>query len=90
MANLPADFTASTRQLMGNERFERYLQSFEEPAPVSIRLNPKKSLEVRGESLEVVDAVKKSGNFTISPTKVQKKIVTLQRNRNLLRLTDKK
>ena len=27
---------------MGDERFERYLQSFEEDAPVSIRLNPKK------------------------------------------------
>ena len=39
---------------MGDERFERYLQSFEEPAPVSIRLNPRKS-EVRGERLEVKD-----------------------------------
>ena len=27
---------------MGEERFERYLLSFEKPAPVSIRLNPKK------------------------------------------------
>ena len=42
MAQLPAEFTEYTRQLMGEERFERYLQSFEEPAPVSIRLNPKK------------------------------------------------
>ena len=45
MAQLPAEFTRYTRQLMGEERFERYLQSFEEPAPVSIRLNPKKMEE---------------------------------------------
>ena len=42
MAELPELFTEYTRQLMGEERFERYLQSFEEDAPVSIRLNPKK------------------------------------------------
>ena len=40
MTELPADFTTYTRQLMGDERFERYLHSFEEEAPVSIRLNP--------------------------------------------------
>lgn len=45
MAQLPAEFTEYTRQLMGEERFERYLLSFEEPAPVSIRLNPKKMEE---------------------------------------------
>ena len=35
---------------MGDARFERYLKSFEEPVPVSIRLNPKKAagLEVIG------------------------------------------
>ena len=42
MAQLPAEFTEYTRQLMGEERFERYLLSFEKPAPVSIRMNPKK------------------------------------------------
>ena len=42
MTKLPIEFTEYTRQLMGDERFERYLQSFEEEAPVSIRLNPKK------------------------------------------------
>ena len=42
MAELPVLFTDYTRQLMGEERFERYLQSFEEEPPVSIRLNPKK------------------------------------------------
>ena len=63
---------------MGDERFERYLQSFEEPAPVSIRLNPKKRLEVRGKRLEVVDGeqvpwcrdgyyLKERPNFTFDP-----------------------
>ena len=42
MTQLPAVFTENTRQLMGDERFERYMRSFEEPVPVSIRLNPKK------------------------------------------------
>ena len=53
MAQLPLQFTEYTRQLMGAERFERYLKSFEEPAPVSIRLNPRKGLEARGERFEV-------------------------------------
>ena len=63
---------------MGDERFERYLQSFEEPAPVSIRLNPKKRLEVRDKRLEVVDGeqvpwcqngyyLKQRPNFTFDP-----------------------
>ena len=42
MAQLPAAFTEKTRLLMGEERFERYLQSFEEEPPVSIRMNPEK------------------------------------------------
>ena len=50
MAELPQIFTEYTRQLMGAEHFERYLQSFEEEPPVSIRLNPKKT-----EGLSVVD-----------------------------------
>ncbi|MBR5036275.1 MAG: hypothetical protein IKX69_03715 [Prevotella sp.] len=40
---LPAEFINRTRQLLGSERFERYLQAFEEEAPVSIRLNPAKT-----------------------------------------------
>ena len=42
MTQLPEQFTSYTRRLMGEERFERYLQSFSEEAPVSIRLNPHK------------------------------------------------
>ena len=40
---LPAEFIARTRMLLGSERFERYMQAFEEEAPVSIRLNPAKT-----------------------------------------------
>jgi len=39
---LPDEFIRRTEALMGSERFERYLQSFEEEVPVSIRLNPLK------------------------------------------------
>ena len=46
---LPADFLRTTEALMGSERFERYLHSFEEPSPVSIRLNPRKRVTVGGE-----------------------------------------
>ena len=53
MTQLPTVFMERTRQLMGEERFERYLSSFEEDTPVSIRLNPLKMLEVRGKRLEV-------------------------------------
>ena len=78
MAELPVLFTEYTRQLMGEERFERYLQSFEEDAPVSIRLNPRKSLEVRDERLEIRDGepvpwcrngyyLKQRPNFTFDP-----------------------
>ena len=42
MANLPEDFIRETKQLMGQERFSRYMEAFDEEAPVSIRLNPKK------------------------------------------------
>ncbi len=78
MAQLPLQFTEYTRQLMGAERFERYLKSFEEPAPVSIRLNPKKMSEGRGQRLEVIDGepvawcregyyLKQRPNFTMDP-----------------------
>lgn len=45
MTQLPVAFTEKTRQLMGEERFERYLQSFEEEPPVSIRVNTLKMAE---------------------------------------------
>ena len=78
MAQLPLQFTEYTHQLMGAERFERYLKSFEEPVPVSIRLNPKKMSEGRGQRLEVIDGepvawcregyyLKQRPNFTMDP-----------------------
>ncbi|MBR1449320.1 MAG: hypothetical protein IJ588_11330 [Prevotella sp.] len=40
---LPDEFIRRTRALMGDERFEQYLRSFDEEPPVSIRLNPLKT-----------------------------------------------
>ena len=75
MAQLPLQFTEYTRQLMGAERFERYLKSFEEPAPVSLRLNPKKMADGRWkmEDAEQVSwcrngyYLKQRPNFTYDP-----------------------
>ena len=39
---LPEDFIRNTREVMGDERFNRYLKAFDEEPPVSIRLNPLK------------------------------------------------
>ena len=41
---LPEEFVRETRRVMGDERFEHYLHSFEEETPVSIRLNPRKAV----------------------------------------------
>ena len=49
---LPQPFVEYTRQLFGDERFEQYLQAFDELPPVSIRLNPLKAeglMPVEGE-----------------------------------------
>ena len=75
MTQLPAIFTEKTRQLMGAERFERYLQSFEEDTPVSIRLNPLKMADGRWkmEDAETVPwcrdgyYLKQRPNFTFDP-----------------------
>ena len=47
---LPEDFVRGTRLLMGEERFSRFMEAFNEDAPVSIRLNP---LKIRNEKLEI-------------------------------------
>ena len=47
---LPEEFVAYTRQIMGEERFQQYLKSFDEEVPVSIRLNP---MKLKGERWEV-------------------------------------
>ena len=72
MTELPAEFTTYTRQLMGDERFERYLHSFEEEAPVSIRLNPRKPA---GQPIDAEEVpwcrhayyLKSRPNFTMDP-----------------------
>ena len=38
MAKLPEEFVLETRRLMGEERFNRYLEAFNEEAPTSIRV----------------------------------------------------
>ena len=80
MVQLPTAFTEKTRQLMGEERFERYLQSFEEDTPVSIRLNPMKTSPnpSKGRGVQVLDGervpwcrngfyLKQRPNFTMDP-----------------------
>ena len=75
MTQLPAAFTEKTRQLMGEERFERYLQSFEEEPPVSIRVNPRKMAEGRWQIAEGTPVpwcrngyyLQKRPNFTMDP-----------------------
>jgi len=39
---LPEDFIRETRQLMGEVRFNRFMEAFNEEAPTSIRINPRK------------------------------------------------
>ena len=71
MTQLPADFTERTRQLMGEERFGRYLKSFEDVPPVSIRLNPRKKVMVKdGEPVPWCRNgyyLKQRPNFTFDP-----------------------
>ena len=43
-SHLPDDFVRATRELMGEERFNRYMAACSEEPPVSIRLNPHKCL----------------------------------------------
>ena len=40
---LSEDFIRTTRAVMGPERFERYMAAYGEEAPVSLRLNPRKT-----------------------------------------------
>ena len=40
---LPPDFIEYTQRLFGDERWQRYLNAFDESSPVSIRLNPFKT-----------------------------------------------
>ena len=64
---LPEDFIRETRQLMGSERFSRYMEAFDEEAPVSIRLNPKH----RGKHKGTVPCVRSAANYTGTVPSVQ-------------------
>lgn len=45
MPHLPSDFITYTRELFGEELWQKYLSSFEEETPVSIRLNGDTTVE---------------------------------------------
>jgi len=73
MKQLPKEFIHTTKELMGEERFERYLHSFEEETPVSIRLNPAKMEDGRWKMENAVPWCRnayylaKRPNFTFDP-----------------------
>lgn len=48
MTTLPEEFLRQTRSVLGKERMERFLHAFDEEAPVSIRLNPRKTTTADG------------------------------------------
>ena len=58
---LPEDFIRETRLLMGEERFNCFMEAFNEDAPVSIRLNPLKG-----------GGTQRDGSFVTSLTMSQK------------------
>ena len=45
MVQLPADFVAETRRIMGEERYNRFVGAFDEEAPTSIRVNPRIAID---------------------------------------------
>ena len=49
---LPDDFVRQTRLVMGDDRFNSYLEAFNEEAPTSIRLNPRHDVALRTELIE--------------------------------------
>ena len=59
--NLPAEFMARTRQLMGEEACTALCEALQQEAPVSIRLNPLKS--------SGIPAGSESIRFYISPVR---------------------
>jgi 16S rRNA C967 or C1407 C5-methylase (RsmB/RsmF family) len=73
MIQLPKEFIHTTKEVMGEERFERYLHSFEEETPVSIRLNPIKMQDIKCQMEDAVPWCRnafylaKRPNFTFDP-----------------------
>lgn len=72
---LPKDFQTYTEQLIGSERWQRYLAAFDEPVPVSIRLNPFKVKEGDVDLCEMEEVpwcrnayyLKQRPDFTLDP-----------------------
>ena len=70
---LPKEFIEYTHEIMGEERFGRYLKSFDELPPVSIRLNPRKTADmtvVKGQEVPWCRHgyyLEKRPNFTFDP-----------------------
>ena len=52
MIQLPEDFVRETTLVMGEERFNSFMEAFNEEAPTSIRLNPKHHAALRAELIE--------------------------------------
>ncbi len=50
MVQLPEDFVRETRRVMGEERWKRFVEAFDEDAPTSIRLNRMKVAQEEGVS----------------------------------------
>lgn len=50
MVQLPEDFVRETRRVMGEERWKRFVEAFDEDAPTSIRLNRIKVAQEEGVS----------------------------------------
>ena len=55
MIQLPEDFVRETTLVMGEERFNSFMEAFNEEAPTSIRLNPRHDVALRAE--HIVQAV---------------------------------
>ena len=47
--HLPEDFIRETRLIMGEERYNRFVEALNEESPTSIRINPKKTSMTKGE-----------------------------------------
>ncbi len=59
---LPQEFIDYTKALFGDERWERYLASYEEDTPVSVRLNPYK---VGSDAASIIDNVERGASGAI-------------------------
>ena len=66
---LPQEFTTYTRQIMGEERWQRFVDAFDADTPVSIRINPFKSATTSSPSL---------ASASLSPTPISHPLTDVQ------------